>query len=77
MATGTITRDEHLAWCKKRALEYVDQGDVRQAWASMTSDLQKHPETADHSAIQLGMMLFLGGNLTSPREMRDFIEGFN
>ena len=71
------TRQEHLAWCKKRALEYCDQGDVNNAWASMASDLDKHPETAGHSAIQIGMMLLMNGNLSTPDEMRKFIEGFN
>src|SRR6476660_9902729 len=40
-----LTRDEHLAWCKRRALEYVDAGDLTRAVASMTSDLKTHPDT--------------------------------
>lgn len=76
--TGSASsRAEHLAWCKKRALEYCDIGDVNQAYASMGSDLGKHPETANHAAIQLGMMLLMGGHLSSLMEMRKFIEGFN
>lgn len=71
------TRDEHLAWCKRRALEYVDVGDLAQAFASMGSDLEKHPETARHSGIQLGMMLLMGGRLDTAAQMRKFIEGFN
>jgi len=39
------TRQEHLEWCKKRALEYIDINDLQQAFASMVSDLNKHPET--------------------------------
>ena len=42
----------------------------------MGSDLGKHPETANHSAIQLGMMMLMAGHLTTPAEMRKFIEGF-
>lgn len=71
------TRAEHLAWCKQRALEYVDKGDVQNAYASMASDLNKHPETAGHQAIQLGMMMLMDGQLSSPQEMRKFIDGFN
>jgi hypothetical protein len=52
-------------------------GDVNQAYASMASDLGKHPETANHAAIQLGMMLLMGGHLSSTMEMRKFIEGFH
>ena len=71
------TRAEHLAWCKSRAMEYVDAGDVSQAMASMASDLGKHPETAGHAGVQLGTMLLLAGHLNAVEEMRRFIEGFN
>jgi hypothetical protein len=72
-----MTRDEHLAWCKKRAIEYVDQGDLTSAWASMASDMGKHTDTCDHSAIQLGHMMLMSGHLSTARDMRKFIEGFN
>lgn len=72
-----MTRDEHLAWAKQRALEYADQGDAQQAMASIASDLNKHPETENHSGIELGMMLLMTGNLSGPQEVREFIEGFN
>ena len=71
------TRQEHLEWCKKRAIEYCDMGDINQALASMGSDLSKHPETEKHPAIQLGMMMLMGGHLNSPIEMKKFINGFN
>ena len=70
-------RVEHLAWCKQRALEYVDAGDIQQAFTSMASDLNKHPGTEGHSGIKLGMMMLMGGHLSKPAEMRSFIEGFN
>lgn len=72
-----MTRAEHLAWAKERALEYVDQGDLQNAFASLTSDLNKHPDTARHSGIELGMMQLMAGHLTTARDMRDFIQGFN
>ena len=71
------TRAEHLAWCKTRALEYVDAGDLQGAFASMASDLGKHSETAGHAGIELGMMLMLSGHLNTPEEMRRHINGFN
>lgn len=70
-------RHEHIEWCKQRALEYVDNGDLKNAYASMCSDLTKHPETENHSAIGLGMALMMNGNLSTTEEMRKFIEGFN
>lgn len=72
-----MTREEHLKWAKDRALAYVDQGDLDDAYASMVSDMSKHPETENHAAIQLGMMLMVNEHLSSPNEMRDFINGFN
>jgi len=70
-------RAEHLAWCKTRALDYVDAGELHNAFASLMSDLQKHPETEGHGAGGLGMMLLLGGKLNTAKDMRDFIEGCN
>jgi hypothetical protein len=71
------TREEHLLWCKKRALEYVDAGDVKNAWQSMVSDLGMHDETKGHIAIGLGTMLMMAQKFNTPDEMRKFIEGFN
>ena len=71
------TRSEHLARCKQRALRYVDEGDVTEAFNSMGSDLQKHPETANHSGVMIGIMMLMACELKKPDEMRRFIEGFN
>jgi hypothetical protein len=71
------TRTEHLAWCKERALEYVDMGDLQNAFASMASDMQKHPETANLDVQTLGFMLMISGHLDTPDKMRAWIEGFN
>lgn len=70
------TREEHLAWAKKRALEYVDAGDLANAVASMGSDLQKHPHTHGASTsvmLRLGMMYIDQGD---PQRVRAWIEGF-
>ena len=77
MSDVNSTRAEHLRFCKDRALKYADQGDVSQTMASMGSDLNKHPETKDHPAMPLMMMLAMNGHLNDPRELRRFIEGFN
>ena len=74
---ATVTRANHLAWAKERALEYVDRGDIAGAMASMGSDLDKHPETAGHASIMLGMMLLMGRHLSTPEQARKHIEGFN
>ena len=40
-----MTWEEHLAACKKRALEHVDKGDLEEAVLSMALGIQEHPET--------------------------------
>lgn len=72
-----VTRQEHIKWCKMRARQYLDKGDIENAWASMSSDLQKHPETANHSGLMLGTMQVMNGMLSTVDDMRRFIEGFN
>jgi hypothetical protein len=71
------TRDEHLAFCKKRALEYAAIGELQNAIISMMSDLRKHPETEDHSGIVLGVVLMASGRLSTRHDVEKFINGFN
>jgi hypothetical protein len=54
-----MTREEHLAWAKKRAHEYLDRGDLAQAVTSMGSDLNKHPELAGVSNKMMSYGIFL------------------
>ena len=72
-----MNRAEHLQWCKDRANEYVENGDLPQAFASFQSDMRKHEETNTHSALELGSMLLLGGHLSTVKQMKDWINGFN
>jgi hypothetical protein len=68
-------RAEHLAWCKARALEYLDAGNLQDAVASMGSDLNKHPETGCPNVLMtLGMMLMVNNDAAG---VRRWIEGFN
>jgi hypothetical protein len=72
----TVTRNEHLAWCKSRALEYVDADDLAYAVASMASDLKKHPDTdnpALNGLVMIGMMYVTDGDKTA---VQRWIEGF-
>jgi hypothetical protein len=70
-------RAQHLEWCKKRALAYVNQGYLQQALSSMLSDLAKHPKTADHPGIALAVGRMAFGDLTTKDQMLEFIEEFN
>lgn len=41
------------------------------------SDMGKHPETANHPALMLGVMLMMGGHLNDVAAVKSWIEGFN
>jgi hypothetical protein len=69
-------RCEHIEFCKRRALAYVERGDLQQAFTSMASDLKSHPETENHPHIMFGMGLMMNGHLGTTIRMREFIEGF-
>jgi len=71
-----MTPSKHLQWCKNRALAYCDAGDAGQAFASMLSDMRKHPDTADNPALWLGAQLRFGGHMNTVAEVRKFIDGF-
>lgn len=70
-----MTRDEHLRWCKQRALEYLDRGELQDAVSSMLSDLNKHPDTRGigEKLAPLAMLYLTNGDATG---VRRFIEGF-
>ena len=71
-----MNRAEHVAWCKARALEYVDRGDLAGAVASMVSDLTKHEGTDKPAYASLGMIGLMEVSI-GPGAVRRWIEGFN
>lgn len=75
-----MTRAEHMAWCKERALACVDRGDLKEAISSMLSDLGKHQET--QSSVMIGTLiapftLIDGKDSSHVYQVRHWIEGFN
>lgn len=72
-----MTREEHLKWCKERAIQEMDyHKDPKQGIISIASDLRKHPETNKEAMIQLTMMqLMMKPNITR-QEVINFIDGF-
>jgi hypothetical protein len=71
-----VTRDEHLAWCKRRALEHVDADDLSHAVATMASDLKTHPDTDNpvlNGLLAIGMMYVRDGDEAA---VRRWIERF-
>lgn len=77
MPDATPAREEHLAWAKARALEYLEAGDAGGAVASMLSDLQKHEwwrRSPSMPALAADGMLFALKD--GPDAIRRWIEGF-
>lgn len=78
-----ITRAEHLAWAKERAKQELWRDDktdaeaISNACASISSDLEKHPETSGHIGGQLFFAQILGGLMTTRQQADKFIEGYN
>lgn len=70
-----MNRDEHVQWCKDRALDYINSGDLINAFSSMVSDMSKHPETKAiaQAMAPVGMIYVRDGDYQS---MRRWIEGF-
>lgn len=71
------SRSEHLKWCKQRANECINRNDMAGAFASFCSDMGKHPETSGHKALEMGTMLLVGGHLSTPHQMKEWVDGFN
>ncbi len=72
-----MTRDEHLAWAKRRALQYLDAGDLPEAFTSMASDLSKYQDFRKPvytTLNELGLLYLV--NHDAPG-LRRWIEGFN
>ena len=69
----SMSRDDHLYWCKSRAVDYLDRGEIREGILSFLSDMQKHEETKSHGAL----MFLLGMSNNTRAEVKKFILDFN
>lgn len=72
------TREEHLAWCKQRALEILDQGDLAGACASMLSNVGKWDGGQLYDQVELAVMSKDAAMFCQTQaDMRNWIEGFD
>jgi hypothetical protein len=73
-AVLTESREEHVEWCKARAMEYYNEGDMQSAVTSMVSDMDKREDTKINSAlVMLSMTYLLHGSLS---DIKRWIQGF-
>ncbi|MGN2640740.1 hypothetical protein ACTD5D_32120 [Nocardia takedensis] len=84
------TREQHIEWCRARALAELDAGGpdaIADAITSMTSDLRKHPTTAADAAHGLtGAMpigvemahleMYSGVGMRTDSEVRRWIQDY-
>lgn len=75
------TREEHLKWCKERAITEYDyyKGEsekTRNGLTSMMSDLGKHLDTNSDTLRSLCMMKMMLGSMSRSAFVQ-FINGFN
>jgi hypothetical protein len=68
-------REEHLAWCKQVALEYLDAGDIGEAIVAMISHMNEHEETklSNPTLVLLATMYARDGDYAGARR---WIEGW-
>lgn len=71
-----MSREEHLAWAKSRALEYVERGAMVDAVASMASDLVKHPDWQHSDSMAVLAIVGMKATESGPDAVRRWIEGF-
>lgn len=69
-----MTRAEHIRWAKQRALEYIELGDLQQAYSSMVSDLNKHEDT--WKMMDVLTLVGLGALRAGKEPLREWITGF-
>lgn len=67
------SKNQHLDWCKKRALGCLEAGNRQEAFASLASDLTKSAETDDPLITQLGLIILMR-DPSDIEGMRKFIE---
>ena len=72
-----MTRAKHLQWCKDRAMEYVNRGQLTEAVTSMMSDITKHPETNSPALAMLGLMAAMDAQAGNRDSVVRYITGFN
>lgn len=73
-----MNRTEHLQWCKDRALQYLNNGQIAEGMASFTSDMSKHEGTDKTLNNGLSQPLILMAMMSNNQaECIRCVEGFN
>jgi hypothetical protein len=71
-----MTRDERLEWCKARAREYLQRGDLVNAVASIISDMNQKYEGLPPCPAELAIIGIMNAANGDCHAVSAFIEGF-
>jgi hypothetical protein len=70
-----VTREQHFARSKERALALISVGRLREAVASMMMDMRKYPNCeVPHEIHAIGIYAAAAGDVAV---VRAYVEGFN
>jgi len=72
-----MIRKEYIEWCKKRALERVEKGELAEAIVALSNDMSKSSKTIDHPLIDYGMILVIAGYFSTAKQVKEFINTIN
>lgn len=70
-------RSDHLQWCKDRALEFVDAGQLPNAFSSFMSDLNKFDEPMYEAELLRTLTIVGFAQCGTADKMRAWINGFS
>jgi hypothetical protein len=68
-----MPREKFVEWCKQRAFDYLEQGDLRSAVASFVGSMNARPDCQlPHHLAMLGVLLLIANDALG---WRTLIEG--
>lgn len=70
-----MSRDEYIAWVKKRALGWLEAGNSQIALLTFQQDLDARPDLDVAWYAEKGHTIFHWGLLETPEQIREYIEG--
>lgn len=71
---SVLSREEHLAACKARALAVARAGQLAEAMTLFLTGMWRHPGTSVHESLGRGVRMFANRELNTPEAMQRFLE---
>lgn len=68
---------EHLAFCKKHALQVLSVNLIGDAWATFVADLDSHPETKMTLPKLMSSMMLVEAEGLTKEHFKEFIERYD